>query len=31
MQKKGVPRGGVMDRKHGEHKRDKPRHCSRAA
>jgi hypothetical protein len=26
----GVPRGGVMDRKYGEHKRDKGRHCSRA-
>ena len=25
----GVPRGGVMDRKHGEHKRDKARRCSR--
>jgi hypothetical protein len=31
MPKKGVPRGGVMDRKHGEHKREKARHCSRAA
>jgi hypothetical protein len=25
MPKKGVPRGGVMDRKHWEHKRDKGR------
>jgi hypothetical protein len=29
MPKKGVPRGGVMDRKHGEHKRDKGRRCRR--
>ena len=29
MPKKGVPGGGVMDRKHGEHKRDKGRRCRR--